>query len=204
MTKIAFPLILGTANAKKVVEIRAILKEGGIPVAPWPSQVPMPPVIEDGETFLANAVKKAVSLARALGGDTWVLADDSGLEVDALGGRPGVRSHRYAGEPPDDAKNNRKLLEEMRGDPPGKRTARFRCAVALANGAGRTIAAEGSCEGVVAEAPRGDNDFAYDPVFYYPPLARTFAELAPAEKNRVSHRAAALANLVEKLKMFAF
>lgn len=186
------PIVVGTTNAKKVVEIRTILAARGIPVETWPAGIPMPEVVEDGATFAANAGKKAAVFAAALGGGRWVLADDSGLEVDVLGGRPGVLSHRYAGDPPDDARNNAKLLAEMEGVPSERRTARFRCALALARGAAGILAAEGTCEGTIAEAPRGDRDFGYDPVFFYPPAGKTFAEMTPEEKHRVSHRGAAL------------
>ncbi len=193
------PIVLGTTNAKKIVEIRQVLSAAGVAVGPWPADIPAPDVVEDGATFAANAAKKAAAFAAALGGARWVLSDDSGLEVDALGGRPGVFSHRYAGEPPDDARNNAKLLAELSGLPPGRRTARFRCALALARGKGDVLVVEGSCEGVIAGAPRGDRDFGYDPVFFHPPSGKTFAEMSPEEKHRVSHRGAALAALAARL-----
>ena len=185
-------LLLATTNPKKAKEIRAILGAAGFQVEPWPGAVPE--VVEDGATFAANAAKKALAFSRLT--EEVVLADDSGLEVDALGGRPGVFSHRYAGEPPDDGRNNEKLLKELSGVPPEKRTARFKCALAMVEKGKILLEVEGSCEGLIAEAPRGTNDFGYDPVFFYPPLGKTFAELEPEEKNSISHRGNALLQLV--------
>lgn len=194
------PVVVGTTNARKVAEIVRILEASGIAASAWPADIPFPDVVEHGVTFAANAEQKARAFAAALGGRFWVLADDSGLEVDALGGRPGILSHRYAGEPPDDAANNRKLLAELAGVPPSRRTARFRCALALWRGPEDVLVVEGTCAGRIADAPRGDNDFGYDPVFIYPPAGRTFAEMPPDEKDRVSHRAAALAALARILR----
>lgn len=199
MTSVIPPIILGTTNPKKIAEIRQALSVAGITVEPWPADLPAPDVVEDGDTFAANAAKKAVAFAMALGNRHWVLSDDSGLEVDVLGGRPGVHSHRYAGEPPDDARNNEKLLGELAGVPAERRTARFRCALALARGKEGILAVEGSCEGVIAGSPRGDRDFGYDPLFIHPPSGKTFAEMSPEEKHRVSHRGAALSELVRRL-----
>jgi XTP/dITP diphosphohydrolase len=181
-------LLIATRNAHKFREITAIL---GLPdlklldLAIFPD---MPAVEEDGDTFEANAAKKAASLATASG--LWTLADDSGLEVDRLGGEPGVRSARYAGEPSNDAANNRKLLRMLEGA--GDRKARFRCAVALASPAGTTQAVEGRCEGRLLAVPRGSGGFGYDPLFVPDGYEQTFAELEPAIKNRISHRAQAL------------
>jgi XTP/dITP diphosphohydrolase len=154
---------------------------------------PMPDCVEDGETFAANAAKKALHYARLSG--LWTLADDSGLEVDALGGRPGVYSARFAGEPKSDRRNNEKLVAMLKGVPPEKRAARFRCCVALA-GEGRILAtAEGSFEGRIVDDARGANGFGYDPHFLVPSLGRTAAELDAAHKNAISHRGQALAAL---------
>jgi XTP/dITP diphosphohydrolase len=161
-------------------------------------------VEEDGETFAANAAKKAREVAAAAG--LPALADDSGLEVDALDGAPGVRSARYAGAGHDDAANNRRLLAELAGVPTARRTARFRCAVALADPRGplgdTVEIREGACAGVILESPRGHNGFGYDPLFLYPELGRTFAELSLEEKGRLSHRARALAAMLPVLRAY--
>jgi XTP/dITP diphosphohydrolase len=154
----------------------------------------LPEVEEDGATFEANAAKKAAALARASG--LWALADDSGLEVAALGGAPGVRSARYAGEPSDAAANTRRLLAEMAGRT--DRAALFRCVVALADPSGRVRTVEGACEGRIAETPRGAGGFGYDPVFVPEGETRTFAEMPPAEKHARSHRGAALRKAVRQ------
>lgn len=186
-------ILLGTGNANKAREIQAVLALAGILVERWPGELPA--VVEDGATFLENARRKALALAAASG--AWVLADDSGLEVEALGGRPGVLSHRYAGEPPDDDANNRKLLAELAGVPPERRSARFVCAIVLAGPEGVLVEAEGTCEGRIAASPRGHNDFGYDPVFLYPAYNRTFAEISSTLKSQVSHRGKALKAFVE-------
>ena len=184
-------LVIATNNAGKVREIRD--KFEGIPGLEilTPANFPDPPaVVEDGETFIDNAVKKARALAAHTGLTS--LADDSGLVVDALGGRPGVHSARYGGEGADDNARNRMLLEEMRGIPREKRGARFVCAIAIVFPAGECRVAEGTCEGVITDAMRGHGGFGYDPIFLLPDLGRTMAELTLEEKNRISHRARAL------------
>lgn len=148
----------------------------------------VPEVEEDGDTFQANARKKAVETSLRTG--CWTLADDSGLEVDALGGAPGVRSARYAGEPVDYAANNAKLLREL-GDRSDRR-ARFRCVIALAEPGGEVRTVEGRCEGSIARAEHGRNGFGYDPLFIPDGYTVTFADMAGEQKNRISHRAAAL------------
>lgn len=150
----------------------------------------LPEVEEDGATFEQNAVKKARFAAAAT--CLWALADDSGLEVDYLGGAPGVFSARFAGRGGDDRANNEKLLRLLEGVPLERRTARFRCVVAVASPGGEVYTAEGTCAGVIAFAPRGSGGFGYDPLFYVPHLGKTFAELEPEVKNAVSHRAKAL------------
>jgi XTP/dITP diphosphohydrolase len=153
--------------------------------------------VEDGDTFAENAAKKAVFVAERTG--LPALADDSGLEVDALDGRPGVHSARYAGDPnreSRDAANNRKLLEELRGIPQEKRTARFRCCIAFAvpgeNGAEISARSEGKVDGVMLKSPKGEEGFGYDPLFFHYPSGCTFAELPAKKKNQLSHRARAL------------
>ena len=179
-------VVVGTSNAGKLREIRAILAGLHIELVGLDAFPDAPEIVEDGETFEANAVKKARGLADALG--EWVIADDSGLAVDALGGRPGVHSARYAGPERCDAANNAKLMQELRNLPPGQRTAAFRCACALAKPGELIGTADGTVEGVIAFEPRGANGFGYDPVFEVNGLGCTAAELAPAEKNRISHR----------------
>jgi XTP/dITP diphosphohydrolase len=181
-------LLVATRNRHKLDEIRAILAQHGVACVGLDEMPAAPEVVEDGDTFEANAIKKAVSLARATG--LWTLADDSGLEVEALGGAPGVRSARYAGEPSNDGANNRKLLAELgvRGD----RRARFRCAIALADPAGGVRTVSGACPGMILTAARGQGGFGYDPLFVPDGSHLTFAELDGATKNRISHRARAL------------
>ncbi|MBM4149601.1 MAG: XTP/dITP diphosphatase [Lentisphaerae bacterium] len=186
-------LLVATTNPHKIVEIREILRVPGIQLVTPADVGGVPEVVEDGRTFESNAVKKAVIIARAA--RTWALADDSGLEVDALGGEPGVRSARYAGEPSDHAANIRKLLAAMGGI--ADRRARFRCAIALASPDGRCRLVEGACEGNIADAPRGSGGFGYDPVFIPNGYDKTFAELGAEDKNAISHRALALLKAAE-------
>lgn len=177
-------VVLGTRSPDKAREIREILAGLPFEILALPSGAPE--IEEDAPTFRGNAEKKALAFARHFG--EWVLADDSGLEVDALRGAPGVRSHRYAGEPPDDAANNRKLVAELVGVPEGQRTARYRCAAVLASPERVEAAAEGYCEGRILPEPRGTGGFGYDPYFWSVDLGRGFGEAAPEEKHRVSHR----------------
>jgi len=152
---------------------------------------PIPPVDEDGDTFDDNAYKKASVTAHILGFPT--LADDSGLVIEALNGDPGVFSSRYAGENATDAQRCEKILGKMRGKV--NRKAAFECVISVAVPSGPALTYEGRCEGLITETPRGANGFGYDPIFYYPPLERTFAELSREEKSRVSHRGKALREL---------
>jgi len=183
-------VVIATANPGKFREIATILSD--LPVE-WvgPSDLPpTPDPVESGSTFAENARLKALHYARATG--LWALADDSGLEVDALGGEPGIYSARYAGEPRDDAANNAKLVRRLAGVPVSERTARFRCAVALAGPDGVLAEAEGAVEGLIIDEPRGRNGFGYDPHFLVPSIGKTAAEIDPEHKNRISHRARAL------------
>ncbi len=205
-------ILIATGNPSKAREIIAVLShhEPGSPRVPvhWrrldelPELIPEP--AEDADSFEANAALKARYYSRWAG--LWTLADDSGLEVDALGGVPGVRSARYAELPERaprterDAANNRKLVEALRGIPPERRTARFRCALALADGDRILITAEGVIEGRIIDQPRGRNGFGYDPHFIVPELDKTTAELEPEYKNRISHRGRALLALRERLR----
>jgi len=180
-------ILIASRNAHKIREIRDIFRLPGvewISAAEWGD---LPDVEEDGDTFEANAIQKARELALATG--LWALADDSGLEVAALGGAPGVLSARYAGEPCDYARNNIKLLRELSGQT--DRAARFRCVVALCDPAGRTEMVTGQCPGRIIDAPRGTGGFGYDPVFVLPD-GRHMAELPAEEKNAISHRGRAL------------
>ena len=196
-------LLLATQNAKKRRELEALLAPLGVELVTPADVGGLPEVEEDRPSFAGNAAKKAVSAARARG--LWALADDSGLEVAALGGAPGVRSARYAGEPSDDGRNNARLLAELADLPDERRGARFVCALALARPDGtRALEVAGEARGRILTAPRGDGDFGYDPLFLFtePGFAQTgrgFAELTGAEKSAVSHRGRALRALAERL-----
>jgi XTP/dITP diphosphohydrolase len=191
------PLVFATRNPGKLVELRQLLAGAavlGIEEAAARIGRAIPEVDEDADTFAGNAAKKARQVSAATG--LPALGDDSGLEVDALGGAPGVWSARYAGPDASDAANNAKLLAALRGVPPERRTARFRAVLALADAAGplgdAVITAHGACDGVVLEAPRGTGGFGYDPLFLVPSLGQTFAELGLGTKGEMSHRARAM------------
>ena len=184
-------LVVATGNTGKLKEIRAILADLPVDVVSLADYPEIEPVEEDGATFEANAIKKAIHVARETGCVT--LADDSGLEVDALGGAPGVESARFAGPDATDASNNAKLLSLMADVPDEERTARFRCAMAVATAEGRVEVAEGVCEGFVTREERGDKGFGYDPLFFVPASVLTFGELPEDIKNAISHRGRALA-----------
>jgi XTP/dITP diphosphohydrolase len=194
-------IVLATSNAGKIAELKQLLPSHAEVVGLSDVGLSSPP--ETGATFEENALLKARAAVKA--GDV-ALADDSGLEVDALDGRPGVRSARYAGEPGDDARNNAKLLAELSGVPASQRSARFRSAVALVTATGREIVAEGAVDGRIVMAARGSNGFGYDALFEISdPEAgafngRTLAELRVDEKNRVSHRARAYQALLRLLE----
>jgi len=190
-------LHLASTNAGKLREFRQAGNSSGISVEPVPGAQNLPPCVEDGATFEENARKKAVYYSAYVEG--LVFADDSGLSVDALGGAPGVHSARFAGPTADDAANNHKLLRELRPFPAPQRAAHYVCVIALAE-RGRILAVtEGRVDGVVLEAPRGSGGFGYDPLFFYPPLGKTFAELRPEEKFPVSHRGEAFRELMDWL-----
>jgi XTP/dITP diphosphohydrolase len=182
-------LVLATRNRHKIGEIAALFSLPGVRLVGAQDYPDAPEVVEDGCTFEENAAKKAVTLARATG--EWALADDSGLEVDALGGAPGIRSARYAGESAGDAGNVAKLLLSLAGA--ADRRARFRCVLALSDPKGNVRTIEGRCEGRIAGEPRGAGGFGYDPVFVPDGHRITFAEMDADEKNRLSHRARAFA-----------
>ncbi|HEY7555745.1 MAG TPA: XTP/dITP diphosphatase [Candidatus Binatia bacterium] len=193
-------LLVATTNPGKFAEVESYLKQFPIEIRSLQNLENYPAVVEDGATFEANALRKARTLAQFCGMLT--LADDSGLEVDALNGAPGIYSARYAGEEGDDAKNNEKLLSELRHVPEEKRTARFVCALALcdpSDGELKTWTVRASCEGRIAFRPSGANGFGYDPLFFYPPLGKTFGEIETKIKATVSHRGKALKELAELL-----
>jgi XTP/dITP diphosphohydrolase len=190
-------LVIATANPGKLRELRALLADLPIELL---SAAEMPPVDETGATFAENAELKARAAAAWSG--EWSLADDSGLEVDALDGAPGVHSNRFAGEGTTEADRNRRLLELLAQTPPARRTARYRAAVAVAAPDGRVWVHEGACEGLIQDEPRGDGGFGYDPHFYVPEHGCTMAELPADVKNRLSHRYRALAgarHILERL-----
>lgn len=190
-------LFIATNNPHKFKEIADILANHGIEVEPGPNK-DLPEVDETGKDLNENAILKAAAGFRFSMMPT--IADDSGLEVDYLGGAPGVHSARYAGEHCNYRDNNRKLLEELRGVPPEKRAARFKTVIALALDENDIRTVEGSVEGYITESPVGDSGFGYDPVFFYPPRNRTFAQLSKDEKNSVSHRSRALKELERLLE----
>ena len=198
------PLVFATRNRGKLVELRQLLP--GVDVLAIDEAAArlgrdIPEVVEDGDTFAANAIKKAREVSDATG--LPALADDSGLEVDALGGAPGVYSARYAGEAAGDAANNAKLLVALAAVPADRRTARFHAVLALADVAGplgaQVLTAHGTCEGLILDAPRGTGGFGYDPLFWFPDLSATFAELGVGTKGEQSHRARAMRALAPRL-----
>ena len=190
-------VLVATSNPGKLRDFAGAAEPRGVTIVPIPNFSSLPPVVEDGATFEANACKKAEAYSLAVPGEL-VLADDSGLEVNALGGAPGVHSARYAAEQPhlvdsntDDQANNARVLRELKNIPDEKRGGRFVCVLAAARD-GRTIATfRGEAEGVILDAPRGANGFGYDPLFYFPQIGKTFAELTAEEKSNHSHRGAA-------------
>ncbi len=191
-------IILATGNRGKVKEIRDLVADLPISFLSL-NDIPDPPeVLEDGATFEENALKKARETARATGMPA--LADDSGLCVDALDGRPGVLSARYAGDDSSDESKYRRILKEMRDVPEGKRTARFVCVLALVHPDGEERIFRGVCEGRITREPRGAGGFGYDPIFLYEDSERTFAEIGREFKNQVSHRGRALAAFAEYLR----
>jgi XTP/dITP diphosphohydrolase len=188
-------IFIATKNKGKVREFELFFQNKGIEVKSLLDLEEDIDVVEDGQTFEENAVKKAEEIGKWIGSP--VLADDSGLEVDALEGKPGIYSARFAGPEKSDKKNNEKLLQELQGLSAEKRTARFVCVLAVYVPGGNTATYRGTCEGIIAEEPRGSNGFGYDPLFYLPSLDKTMAELDKSEKNKLSHRANALKVLEE-------
>jgi len=193
--KLDRPLVLATKNRGKVSEFQELFKGFDLEIKSLNDFGSIPPVIEDGETFEDNSVKKAQFTAKVLG--LPAIADDSGLTVKALGGRPGVLSARYAGEGATDESNNSKLLNAMKGIE--QREATFICVLAIAVPQGPALIYGGTCEGLITQEISGTQGFGYDPIFYYPPLNKTFAQMSGAEKNGVSHRGRAMVELKGEL-----
>jgi XTP/dITP diphosphohydrolase len=196
-------ILIATSNPGKLRDFAGAALRHGVEVAGIPDFSSLPAVVEDGLTFEANARKKAEAYSRHFPGEV-VVADDSGLEIDALNGTPGVHSARYAAEKPeqadsntDDAANNVRVLRELEGVPPAQRTGRFVCVLAAARD-GETLATfRGTAEGIILDSPLGTNGFGYDPLFYFPQIKKTFAELSAEEKSNYSHRGAAFRQFLE-------
>jgi len=186
-------ILMATRNKGKAEELLLLLQDLPLELLTLQDFPQLPDIAETGQTFAENAALKAVFAARETG--LLSLSDDSGLEVDALHGSPGVYSARFAGEPTDDERNNQKLLEMLKGLPAEQRTARFVSVIAIAVPAlpqPEVYYSRGVCQGIILEKPRGTGGFGYDPLFYVPELQKTFAELTTGEKNRISHRGQAL------------
>lgn len=190
------PLVIATGNPGKIKEIKELLAGFPIEAKSLDDFGPIPEVVEDGETFEENAYKKASFTAKILGFPA--LADDSGLAVEALDGAPGVLSARYAGENATDEQRVAKLLNEMKGQT--HRNAAFECVLSIAVPSGPALTYEARCEGLIAEQPAGQNGFGYDPIFFYPPLNKTFGQMTIAEKGEVSHRGKALNELKHEME----
>ena len=197
------PILIATSNPGKLRDFAGAAAAHRIEIASVPNFSSLPAVVEDGATFEANARKKAEAYSRSVPGEI-VVADDSGLEVDALAGAPGVHSARYAADHhqraagnTEDQANNARLLRELKDVPPDKRTGRFVCVIAAARDGGTLAVFRGAAEGIILNSPRGSNGFGYDPLFYLPKIQKTFAELTPEEKARYSHRGAAFRAFLE-------
>jgi XTP/dITP diphosphohydrolase len=196
-------ILIATSNPGKLRDFAGAAAKFGINIAPLPGFASIPTVTEDGLTFEANAYKKAMEYSRYAPGQL-VLADDSGLEVDALGGAPGVHSARYAAADPqaaesntDDGANNARLIRELKGVPGAEATARFVCVIAAALDGNVQKVCRGTAEGMILKTPRGTHGFGYDPLFYFPFIQKTFAELTAEEKADYSHRGAAFRELLD-------
>jgi XTP/dITP diphosphohydrolase len=196
-------ILIATSNPGKLRDFAGAALRHGVEVCGIPDFSSLPAVVEDGLTFEANARKKAEAYSRYVPGEV-VLADDSGLEIEVLNGAPGVHSARYAADKPaqadantDDEANNARVLRELKDVPPANRTGRFVCVLAAARD-GKTLATfRGTAEGIILDTPRGANGFGYDPLFYFPQIKKTFAELTAEEKSKYSHRGAAFRKFLE-------
>lgn len=185
-----------TSNPGKLTEFRLAACDA-FSIAPLPGLANVPPCEETGSTFLENAIQKALYYGALSPG--WLFAEDSGLEVDALGGAPGVYSARFSGLAATDGENNRKLLERMSAEP--NRAARYVCVIALVYGGQLVETFQGAVEGEILPEPKGADGFGYDPLFYYPPFGASFAEVSKEQKQSVSHRGRALRQLTDRLKL---
>lgn len=195
-------IVLASRNRKKTEEVATLLAPAGFRVIPVTEFADVPEVVEDGDSFAENAAKKATEVAVAL--NQWVIGEDSGLQVDALQGAPGIYSARFSGENATDEKNNEKLMAELAGIPTEKRTAGYVCSVALSNPDGQVrLAIEGTCRGRITTEPRGSGGFGYDPYFLIPEYHRTFGELSALAKHQLSHRARAFARFIPELQKLA-
>ena len=194
-----FPqIVLSSRNKKKIGEIAELFAPYGIELIGVSEFSHVSDVVEDGDSFAANAAKKATEVARIL--NRWVIAEDSGLCVDALGGAPGIYSARYAGEQGADANNNEKLLKELSAVPSEKRTAHYVCYAVLSDPSGQIrVSSEGRCGGRILTDYRGEQGFGYDPLFLVPEFHRTFGQLSPAVKRHISHRAKAFERLIPQI-----
>ena len=188
-------IVLATRNKGKTREITALLKDFPVEIKDLDDFGPIPEVIEDGKTFDDNAYKKASFTSRILGYPA--MADDSGLCVEALGGAPGIFSARYAGENATDQDNVKKVLEDLKGQK--NRNASFKCVISIAVPTGAALTYEGECKGIIIDEPAGANGFGYDPVFFYPELNKTFAQLTIDQKAGVSHRGQALREIADEM-----
>jgi XTP/dITP diphosphohydrolase len=196
-------ILIATSNTGKLRDFAGAAAPHGIEIAGVPDFASLPRAVEDGQTFEDNARKKAQEYSRYVAGEI-VVADDSGLEVDALHGAPGVHSARYAADQPhladentDDEANNARVLRELRKVPREKRTGRFVCVLVAARDGQMLATFRGTAEGVILDSPRGTNGFGYDPLFYFPQIQKTFAELSPEEKAQYSHRGAAFRQFLD-------
>lgn len=196
----AHRLAIATRNEKKKRELLQMLHDLPVELLTLNDFPDVPEVVEDGETFTENAIKKAAVVAGLTG--EYTLADDSGLEVDAINGQPGVYSARFAGEQGNDELNNQKLIKLLENVPEEKRTARFRCVIAIVSPDGKAETAEGICEGKIILEPRGNEGFGYDPLFIPNGYDKTFAELSAEEKHKISHRGRALTEAQKIIKIW--
>jgi XTP/dITP diphosphohydrolase len=203
MVRLMRRILIATSNPGKLRDFAGAALRHGVKVTGIPDFSSLPAVVEDGVTFEANARKKAETYSRHVSGEV-VVADDSGLEIDVLNGAPGVHSARYAADKPeladantDDEANNTRVLRELKQIAPAQRTGRFVCVLAVARD-GKTLATfRGTAEGIILDAPRGANGFGYDPLFYFPQIKKTFAELSAQEKSNYSHRGVAFRRFLE-------
>jgi len=193
-------LVVATTNKGKLREIKGLLKSFDLEITSLSDYPDAPDIVEDGTSFCENALKKAETMAHYTGKLT--LGEDSGLEVEALDNQPGIYSARFSGSDATDERNNRKLLESMKDVREDRRKARYVCCAALVDGKNIVKIVEERCEGMIAMVPKGNNGFGYDPLFYLPQYHKTFGELDPSVKERISHRARAFEKIIEVLESY--